>query len=547
MAELLFFKEGELQMRAPIPPAGLVLGRSTDADLVLPDKGVSRVQCRVIAEGDHHMVYDLSSRGTRVDHRTAEDEGLPLADGDQLLLGAFTVLFSAVVRPEADDEPTLTGRRHKGHTVLQMDGLPLRGRARVRLETAAGETTLALRPEPGWSLVVGSAPDGENVLRIDDHYASARHLRISWKDGAWMVHDLASRNGTWVDGVRVNEAWLGVRSMLRLGETSLAFEQDQGGVGAQPQPLPGLVSADPAMQPLLEQVRRLAPSRVSVAIHGETGTGKEVVARAIHQLSERREGPFVALNCGALPFELVESELFGHEKGAFTGADKPRAGAFEEADGGTLFLDEVGDLPLAVQVKLLRALESGEVRRLGGGKTTVVDVRVVCATHRDLLAAVETGTFREDLYYRLCVAPVELPPLRQRVGDVVPLAEHFIAMLAPGNERITLTPAARAYLEGHRWPGNAREVRNVVQVALLQRQGPVITESDLVLRRAARHGRPLDTIRVAGKTLADIEKEAYRLALERHEGDRPSALTELGVPRSTFFRKLEEFGLGEKK
>jgi len=294
---------------------------------------------------------------------------------------------------------------------------------------------------------------------------------------------------------------------------------------------------------MVEVVRRIAPSLLPVAIHGETGAGKEVVARAIHQLSSRRDQPFVALNCGALPRETVESELFGHERGAFTGADRARAGAFTEAHEGTLFLDEVGDLPQAVQVKLLRVLERGEIRRLGADKTESVNVRIISATHRDLFAAVEEGSFREDLYYRLSVAPVEIPPLRQRIGDILPLAEFFAAQLTPSQGRITFSSGARARLEAHPWRGNARELRNVVQLALLHRTGGIITEDDLTLRAAPKPKKAHESLRLSGRTLEDIEREAYRFALERHDWDKKAAQEELGVPRSTFFRKLEELGL----
>jgi DNA-binding NtrC family response regulator len=281
---------------------------------------------------------------------------------------------------------------------------------------------------------------------------------------------------------------------------------------------------------------------VPVAIHGETGVGKEIVARAIHNLSPRREGPFVALNCGALPRETVESELFGHEKGAFTGADTARTGAFTEADGGTLFLDEIGELPLSIQVKLLRTIERGEVRRLGGSRTETVSVRIISATHRDLAGAVESGSFREDLYYRLCVAPVEIPPLRQRPGDIVALAEHFAGTLTAGQGNIVLTAAARTKLEAHSWPGNARELRNAMQLALLNRTSNTITDEDISLRPAPVQRRVPDSIKLGGRSIDDLEREAYRLALDRNAGDKRAAMEELGVPRSTFFRKIDEFG-----
>ena len=548
MAELLFFRGGELQMRAALKGQRTVLGRAAEADLVLPDRAVSRLQCEVVPRGSGFALVDRSGRGTPVSQRLAGEGGTALKDGDEIRLGEFQVIFGADGGEHSAPEVTTPRRPRGGKTgPLGRDAGFDKVRARLKVRRPEGESTIPLRAEEGYRLVVGTDPEGPYQLELDDRFVSAEHCRLAFKNGHWVLTDLKSKNGTYVDRVRIGEAYLSGRAAIRVGETTLHFEQDSSPTWPQEAPLPGLVTRDPAMAQVVEQVRRLAPERVAVAIHGETGTGKEVVARAIHLLSERREQPFVALNCGALPKELVESELFGHEKGAFTGADKSRAGAFEEADGGTLFLDEVGDLPLSVQVKLLRTLERGEIRRLGSSRTDVVDVRLVSATHHDLLQGVETGGFREDLYYRLCVAPVEIPPLRQRVGDIVPLAEYFVSLFVPGEGLVALSPSARTKLESHSWPGNARELKNVMQLALLHRRGPVITDDDLAFRTSVRRQKALETLKVAGRSLDEIEREAFRLALERHGGDRKGAMEELGIARSTFFRKLEEFGLGREE
>ncbi len=546
MAELLFFRDGELQMRAPLK-GPTVLGRAAEADLVLPDRAVSRLQCQVLPQGGGWALVDRSGRGTQVSHRLATDHGTELQDGDEIRLGEFQVIFGALSPEAAEPEVTMpvshASRRGKTGR-LGREGAREPRRAQVRVRRAEGESVIPLRPEEGYRLLIGTDPEGPYQLELDDRFVSAEHCRLAFRGGQWVLTDLQSKNGTFVDRLRIGEAYLTGCVTIRVGETTLTFEPEAAAEEGPAEPLPGLVTRDPAMAPVVEQVRRLAPARVSVAIHGETGVGKEVIARSLHALSERAEMPFVALNCGALPKDLVESELFGHEKGAFTGADRARAGAFEEADGGTLFLDEVGDLPLSAQVKLLRVLESGEVRRLGSSKTEVVDVRLLSATHQDLMAAVERGAFREDLYYRLCVAPLEVPPLRRRVSDVMPLAEHFLSRLAPGEAEVTFSPSARAKLEAHAWPGNVRELRNVVQLALLQRRGLVVTGDDLSFRTVGRRKKSCETLTVAGRTLESIEKEAYRLAMERHAGDKKAAMEELGVARSTFFRKLEEFGLG---
>src|SRR5205814_9314889 len=232
--------------------------------------------------------------------------------------------------------------------------------------------------------------------------------------------------------------------------------------------VPGMITCDAALGHALELLRRAAPARLPVLIRGESGSGKEVAARAVHALSPRVDEPFVPVNCGAISPELAEAELFGHERGAFTGAIASSPGAFGAANGGTLFLDEIGDLPLPLQVKLLRALEAGEVKPVGAPRPRAIDVRVVCATHQDLRHKVSDGSFREDLFYRLRGVTVELLPLRARPRDILPLAELFLP------PRCTLAADARAALLGHRWPGNVRELRHVIQLAALLSESQVI-------------------------------------------------------------------------
>ena len=308
-------------------------------------------------------------------------------------------------------------------------------------------------------------------------------------------------------------------------------------------PLPGFVSRDPSMQPVLELLRRAAPSRLPITVLGESGTGKEVAARAVHDLSGCASGPFVAVNCGAIAHEVAESELFGHERGAFTGAIAASQGAFGAADGGTLFLDEIGDLPPSLQVKLLRALESGEIKPVGAARPRSVEVRVICATHRDLRARLHEGTFREDLFFRLKGVTVTLPPLRARPLDILPLAEHFLAQVS---RRPTLAADARTALLAHRWPGNARELRQAVQLAALFSEPGPIRAAALLLDG---HGPlpafdpPAKFVPDPGRTLAELEEAAIRAAHARHGGNRRAIASELGIARSSLLRKLDRLGL----
>jgi len=300
----------------------------------------------------------------------------------------------------------------------------------------------------------------------------------------------------------------------------------------------GMVGKSPAFNRMLELVRRVAPSDTAALLLGESGTGKEMVAQAIHQQSRREHGPFVVVECSGLTETLFESELFGYEKGAFTGANQRKIGLVESASGGTLFLDEVGDIPLGLQVKLLRLLETGTFRRVGGVETLRADFRLIAATHRDLKAMVERGSFRRDLYYRLSVFPIHLPALRERRGDIGLLAETLLARLAPGRAYV-LSEAARARLQAYDYPGNIRELRNIIERAMLMADGDTLLEEHLPpeLKSDEAAGMPdVDDI----VPLETAELRYLQWALAHHDGDRKSLAAQLGISERTLYRKLAQ-------
>ncbi|MFP4146009.1 MAG: sigma-54-dependent transcriptional regulator [Phycisphaeraceae bacterium] len=308
------------------------------------------------------------------------------------------------------------------------------------------------------------------------------------------------------------------------------------------------VGESPAMQRLFEEVSRIAEHPVSVLVTGESGTGKELVAQALHRHSDRRNGPFVPVNCAALPGNLLESELFGHAKGAFTGARSDRRGLFLEADGGTLFLDEVGEIPLELQPKLLRALETGSVRPVGADHEIACDVRIVAATNRDLETAVAEGEFREDLFFRINVVHVEIPPLRSRGTDVLLLAQHFLEDIArrTGKAVTGLSPAAAEKLLGYRWPGNVRELRNVIERAVALTRLDEVAVEDLPEKvrdtdragNSARKDSPDELL-----PLEEVERQYVQHVLEVVGGNKTIAADVLGLGRRTLYRKLERWGL----
>ncbi len=307
-----------------------------------------------------------------------------------------------------------------------------------------------------------------------------------------------------------------------------------------------IIGRSPAMQEIFATIERVAPSRATVLLAGESGVGKDLIARAIHFHSPRRDRPFVKINCTALPENLMESELFGYEKGAFTGANTSKPGKFEQADTGTAFLDEIGDVPASIQVKLLRVLQEREFERLGSNKTRHIDVRVIAATNQDLRAALEQGTFREDLYYRLNVVPINIVPLRERKQDIPYLAEHFLHKYAAesGNRVQTITPAAMNKLTSYHWPGNVRELENVIERSLVMCTGESLDAADIKLDNAPRpRGAGAELTLPPGMTLDQYEQELIREALKRADGNKSQAARSLGLTRNALRYRLAQMGL----
>jgi DNA-binding NtrC family response regulator len=314
-----------------------------------------------------------------------------------------------------------------------------------------------------------------------------------------------------------------------------------------------MVWASTAMREVMAQVEHVAASETRVCIRGETGTGKELIARTLHEKSARRGGPFVSLNCAAIPAELVETELFGHEKGSFTGAAGRHIGKFEQAHRGTLFLDEIGDMPITMQAKLLRVLEGGEMERIGGDKPISVDVRIVVATHRNLEEHVRQGTFREDLYHRVFVFPIVVPPLRERLEDIRALAEHFVCQLSEQNnwKAKTFSPDAIAELERYPWPGNVRELRNVVERVLLLADGDVV-EATTVTRAlpvgdqgsGGSSSRPTAFMTgILSQRVENFERETLLAELKRNHNHMTNTAKALGLERSHLYKKCQQLGI----
>ncbi len=403
-------------------------------------------------------------------------------------------------------------------------------------------------------LRIGAHSSNDMVL-AEDRTASRHHFEIQYTERGYLLVDLNSTNGTFLDGRRIERAYLNPGAQIRAGSSTLTFAPIDEEVTVEPDragQLGGMVGQSVKMRQIFGLIKKIAPMDVSVIIQGETGTGKELVASAIHENSGRKKGPMVVLDCGAIPPNLIESELFGHEKGSFTGAVSARPGAFERANGGTIFLDELGELRFDLQPKLLRVLENREVRRVGGNEVIEVDVRVIAATNRDLVKEIQAGNFREDLFFRLSVINIQLPPLRQRRDDI----PHIIKVALSDPEivakhgRKEFTSSAMAVLMAYPWPGNVRELMNVLSHVLTfsdqeeidvqhlparvqgqQKDAPLPFNEHLSFKDAKEH------------LLENFEREYIGQVLKRCDGNISRAARESGLHRKSIERLVKKYQL----
>jgi transcriptional regulator with GAF, ATPase, and Fis domain len=403
----------------------------------------------------------------------------------------------------------------------------------------------------GGRFTIGKAPDNDLVL--GDDTVSRHHCEIIRAPDGLHVRDLESTNGTKIDGTRVREAMVVPGNVLKVGEVEIQFRPSAQKVEVLPSDNTSFGSAigqSLSMRTIFGVLERIAPTEATVLLEGETGTGKDVLARAIAGASSRAQKPFLVVDCGAVTYSLIESELFGHERGAFTGAVAQRQGAFELADGGTVFLDEIGELPLDVQPKLLRVLETREFRRVGGNKTLSSNVRVIAATKRDLLREVGTGKFREDLYFRLAVVPVTVPPLRARREDIPNLVNHILKA-ASGGDALSVPQDTMQSLVAHEWPGNVRELRNVLERSIYMAHAMGTTEIAVVTlpqthptNETAFHFEPSASYReTRAKYDAEFEKRYVKWLLGRHHGNISAAAREAKMDRKHLHDMAKKHGL----
>ena len=518
MAELVFTRGAPLQhvlFRWPLRTRQVSIGHRPGNDFTLPASSGPPLQLSVAEMRDarfHLSVHDggnVPINGTPASSQT-------LVDGDTIQLGELMVIFldggqnaerRRTYRRAAAVEPTNT------RTYLEFN------HRRTQL-TEAG-------------VRVGSDPDCDLVL--DDQHVSQHHALLVRRKGIITIQDLGSTNSKRINDVRITSAEAPPNAQLDIGGVKLQLltivdpsEQD----GVPVQRLGALMYVDPAMDAVAKKVHQVAAKKATVWISGESGVGKELVARAIHDVGPRANKPFVGINCAALPANLVESELFGHERGAFTSADKPRLGVFEEAGEGTLFLDEIGELPKEMQAKLLRALESVTIRRVGGTGDRPIHCRILVATHQNLQGMIAAGQFRQDLFQRISSLPIVVPALVDRPLDIPLLARH---LLAECEGAATLTAAAMEKLKGYHWPGNVRELRNVLMQATTFAESSSLDAQHIqFLGQAGGAGRPVYT---PGRTLKDFDRQVINDAMRVHRSIHMVA-DQLGISRGRVRRNL---------
>lgn len=542
MTKLIFSRHQRQLFQVRLTGSTTKMGRSPKNDVVLPESEVSREHAAIyLIEGQH--LLKKTGQGRLWINETEQDQKI-LNPGDQFKIGPWEAKFIQAGQPAFDEEPTQVTQAGRSPTQAIAQESSVQPRQNLKLQIKQANHSPKLIPVGNRALNIGADPRNDIVL--DDSTVSGRHLKVVPEATQIWVYDLDSTNGTYLGGVKVREARWDLNAPLKVGNCELQLYQDSqetkpphhesGKCGE-------LIGTTIPMKKLFGQIRQVAPTQATVLTLGESGVGKELVARAVHELSAVSKGPFVALNCGAISRELIESELFGHEKGSFTGATRQHDGAFGQARGGTLFLDEIGELPLELQPKLLRVLENHQYRRVGGSDELHSDARIIAATHRDLSAMVRNKKFREDLFFRLFVLPLSVPSLREHLEDLPLLVQTFLEEFSPGVPK-SLSSEALKKLLGHGFPGNVRELRNILLRASLMSRGDEIQVEDILFPESLSGVGESEEFPFKGiEKIEEMEKVLILKALQAHSWNKAQTAKSLGIAKSTLFSKIKVYQL----
>lgn len=540
MPHLLFSQHGKILLQVPLTKTNTQIGRSSECDVVLSEPSISRFQFSVYQMENSYFVKNLGKAKLKLNGE--EIEAASISENDALELEGWKIHLAKLEQDKLQEETYVSDSGMRETQVLNL--------ARVGQELHFETLSLKVKT-PGESEKIFSLRAGTNTLgkaiscdiKLSDPFVSDVHAKLICEKGKVLLYDLRSTNGTYVNGLKVTEVELTQDSICKLGNTEFQLEIKDHRQKVKALDLNNFgpfIGKSQKMQELYTLIQQVAPSFAPVCILGETGTGKELVAKSLHELSGRT-GPWVSLNCGAIAKDLIQSELFGHEKGAFTGALQQRQGVFEQAKGGTLFLDEVAELPLELQANLLRVLESGIVRRVGGNQDITVDARIVCATHQSLPRLVQEKKFREDLYFRLNVLPLEVPALREKKEDISVLAQYFLKMFSPSHRSINLSPSALELLGNYSWPGNIREFKNAIQRAVILAKNEVLEPVNFGFLELSTPAQSAELDKVS--SLEDVEKKFILEELKRQEFNKVATAKALGIAKSTLYEKLKSYGI----
>jgi transcriptional regulator with AAA-type ATPase domain len=525
MGTLVFYKEERVLFEYRLSSVRTTIGRSDSCDVALPGEGVSRLHCWIEHRQNKYFLVDKSKHGTFVNKQRVSRKEIQI--GKSFHLAEYRISLREQEIDPASTVEVLPKRPHE--FIFASDQKCLINRATLIISQGVN---IGKKHPLKKSVITIGGPGSD--IRIQDPLLQPNHCRIRVSRGRTMVEP--GSGPVFLGGQRVFSITpIYSDEEVCIGGSSFRIESKPSIEEPEAKSFGKLIGSSIVMQKIFGQLKLFAGHDFPVLINGESGTGKELAAKGIHQASFRSTGPFVALNCGAIPTNLIESELFGHEKGAFSGALSKRDGAFQQADGGTLFLDELGELPLAAQVKLLRVLENGEVRRVGSSKVEYPNVRIIAATNKSLPELVSKGSFREDLFFRLYVLSIQLPPLRDRKEDISLIAKELCKHLHP---ECRISSEVELLLKQHHWPGNVRELRNVLARGFVL-GGTHISQNDIELYSLPASPYSFN---------AETEEVTYlRNLMQKHKGNRSSMARELGLPRTTLLYKLQRLGLVESK
>jgi DNA-binding NtrC family response regulator len=532
MLEFVLKQDGKKLMSRSIDSNPIAIGRGNNNSVKLLDDEISRNHCRIEWKSDSLYVTDLSSNGTLLNGKPIKEAELHA--GDTLTIGTWSIEITtsadaiAVKTVGAAILPTSIIELNVGKKSIVSEKMEL-------IICSPDQTTMRRRISAS-EFTIGHHASCD--ISVADPYTSRRHCRIVNDGNGLKLIDLASTNGTFFGGTKIEQMRIPKQGSFQIGQTSISYrvERTMERIGVSKESSIGnMIGPSREMREVFALMNKVGASNATICITGESGTGKEVAARALHEISPRNKGPFIAINCGAIPANIIESHLFGHERGSFTGAVDRAAGLIEQAGGGTLFLDEIGEMPLELQTRLLRVLESRTLRRLGGKREISVDFRLICATNKDLKKMAWDGRFREDLFFRIFVLPIELPALKGREEDISALAKHFIEELQPKGRQFVMTEDATKKLTSHSWPGNVRELKNSIERTLLLSEGDIIDADDLKLifhvEQQPKGG------------LKDREKGILVETLVDCNGNITRAAKKLNIARTTLQKKIKTFSI----